>query len=201
MNNINDNELLSMLNDEEENVKNILYKEYGYIIDATINKYKKVIKMFNVDTEELKADASLGFSNAINSFDPNKDASLKTFIIICVNRSITKTIAKYTTPKAKFFRDTLSINYEDNNGYEYIEDTLKASDTYEPLTSITDIENVEELLSNIKKELSNSEYIVFSELINGHDYKYIAQKLGKQPKQIDNTIQRIKLKIKKLINK
>ena len=54
-------------------------------------------------------------------------------------------------------------------------------------------------LSPDAKILSASEREVLEALIQGEDYQSIAKKLGKSPKQIDNTIQRIRTKVKKFI--
>ena len=52
------------------------------------------------------------------------------------------------------------------------------------------------VLNTIKEKLSNQEYEVFSYMLDGLDYLEISKKLNKSPKQVDNTIQRIKTKIK-----
>ena len=52
----------------------------------------------------------------------------------------------------------------------------------------------------IKNELSSSEYEVFTLMVSGLSYIEIAEQLNKNPKQIDNAIQRIKIKIKKIVN-
>ena len=61
-------------------------------------------------------------------------------------------------------------------------------------------EGYKELNDRIKKALSNREYEVYEYMIKGLKYNEIAMILGKEPKQIDNAMQRIKNKIKKIIN-
>ena len=48
----------------------------------------------------------------------------------------------------------------------------------------------------IESRLSDSEYEVYALMISGLKYNEIALLLNKNPKQVDNTIQRIKNKIK-----
>ena len=55
------------------------------------------------------------------------------------------------------------------------------------------------MLKKIKEQLSDSEYEVFNYVINDFDYQTIALIINKSPKQIDNTIQRIKHKIRDII--
>ena len=52
----------------------------------------------------------------------------------------------------------------------------------------------------LKEELSDSEYEVYSLMISGLKYNEIAMVLDKNPKQVDNTIQRLKNKIKKILD-
>ena len=59
----------------------------------------------------------------------------------------------------------------------------------------------EKLLSKIKDKLTDLEESVFTLMINGFKYKEIAEILDKDEKSIDNTIQRLKSKIRKVINK
>ena len=56
-------------------------------------------------------------------------------------------------------------------------------------------------MQNIKKILTSYEYQVFLLLYHGNTYSEIGKILGKDYKQIDNTIQRMKVKIRKLLTK
>ena len=51
------------------------------------------------------------------------------------------------------------------------------------------------------KNLSEFEYTVFNYMVNSFSYNEIARMMDKSPKQIDNAIKRIKLKMKELIEK
>ena len=67
-------------------------------------------------------------------------------------------------------------------------------------TALSKKEEYEELVKKIDSILSPNENDVYKLLIRGFNYHDIAKILGKEPKQIDNTIQRIRQKIKDLIN-
>ena len=67
------------------------------------------------------------------------------------------------------------------------------------MVNITKDEAFDELLDTIEKSLSTSEYEVYKLLVTGLSYVDIANMLGKNPKQIDNAIQRIKNKIKDIL--
>jgi RNA polymerase sporulation-specific sigma factor len=56
-----------------------------------------------------------------------------------------------------------------------------------------------ELEDKIQGVLSPFEKQVFTDLVEGYDYKYIALKTGRSAKSVDNCIQRIRKKVKDII--
>ena len=69
----------------------------------------------------------------------------------------------------------------------------------DPLENILKEEKLQELVNSIKDCLSDAEYEVYSLMINGLKYDEIATLLNKNLKQVDNTIQRVRNKIKKIL--
>ena len=59
-------------------------------------------------------------------------------------------------------------------------------------------ENVIGMHERIKERLSKFEYQVLELYLKGYDYTQIAEKLGKQPKAIDNALQRIRSKVREV---
>ena len=96
---VTDSELMSLLPEDEEHIKNIIYEEYGYLIDVILHKYSKHIRILQIDDQEIYCEASYGFSDGINSFIDDKNTSLKTFLSLCIERRVIKYITKYTTQK------------------------------------------------------------------------------------------------------
>ena len=72
-------------------------------------------------------------------------------------------------------------------------------DSHEPLKNIEDKETTYELIDGLKKSLSGTELEVCELLLKQYDYKEIAEILNKNPKQVDNSIQRIRNKLKKML--
>ena len=52
----------------------------------------------------------------------------------------------------------------------------------------------------IKTVLSKFEYNVLKYYVSGYSYAYISEKLSKPQKAVDNAVQRIKNKVKSIIN-
>lgn len=189
-----DSELEFYLHDNNEDAVDIVYEKYKYIVEVLLNKYKRVFYALNIDIEEVKQEANLAFSSAIYSYNQDKDTSMSTFITLCVERKIRQVIKSYETVKSKVHSETLSLN----SGNDVSLENFIGDETYEPLKTVENIDTIEYINQEVKNILSSSELEVYDLMIQGLDYVEISKVLDKTPKQIDNTIQRIRIKLKKL---
>ena len=190
-----DSELTYYLHDNNEDAIDIIYEKYKYIIDVLLNKYKRVFYALNIDLDEARQEANLAFSYAIFSYDERRTATLSTFINLCVERKIRGVIKKYETIKNKVFSG--SISFDNLNGDVNLENII-GDETYEPLKTLENIDTIKFINNEVKSLLSKGELEVYNLMVQGINYKDIAKKLNKTPKQIDNTIQRIRVKLKDL---
>lgn len=183
---------------ESEEASDILFEKYKYIVDIVVKKYMKAAYLFNVDLIELRQEAYFAFSDALYRYKDNRDASLATFITLVVERRVRRVIDSANTMKSKLNTNALSLEHvypEFENPLMYI----IGDDSLEPLKNIEDKETTIELLDGLKKSLSGTELEVCELLLKQYDYKEIADILNKSPKQIDNCIQRIRNKLKKML--
>lgn len=191
-----DSELFSMICEENEDAKDILFMKYKYIIDIVIKKYAFSAMKYGFDYKDLYQEALVGFSDAINSYKEDKKATLSTFITLCVDRRLQNAIKKAGRIKNKIFLESLSLDHVYEQYEIPLRDIISDNSQHDPLVNITKDEEFDELLETIEKSLSSSEFEVYKLLITGLSYIEIAKILNKNPKQIDNAIQRIKNKVK-----
>lgn len=194
-----DGELFSLICENDEDAKDILFEKYKYIIDIIIKKYSFKALNFGFEYNDLYQEALVGFSDALQNYHEDKDAGLATFITICVDRRLQNIVRNASRIKSLFFKETLSLDhfYEDYD--TSLKDLISDNGENDPLFNMTKNEDLKELIKIIEKTLSTGEYDVYELLINGNDCNDIASILKKSPKQIDNTIQRIKSKIKDIL--
>lgn len=196
--NTNDSELLMLFYDNDETAKNILYLKYKFIIDILIKKYKTAIHTLKIDEQEVYSEAAVGFSDALNNYKENKNTSLGTFITLVVERRIKVLLRKYNQEKYKSLKESLSLdNPLDNEGHTYVD--LLVDESIEPLKNLTESEDYNLLIHKIKNSLSKVEYEIFELLIRDFGWKDISEILNLEPKQVDNGRERIKRKIRKLL--
>ena len=194
----NDQELSLLFTENGENAKDVLFKKYNYIIEIIINKYKKTIYALNMDINEIRQDANLAFTDAIIKYSREKETSLPTFISLVVERKIQNAVRKAETIKNKVYLNAYSLDYEYDAFQKPLSEII-GDNSGEPLANMTKKEEYEELVNNINSILSPGENDVYKLLIRGFNYQEIAKILNKEPKQIDNSIQRIRIKIRDLI--
>jgi len=198
-NDLSDSELFMLVKEENEDAKDILFDIYNYIIDILMKKYSYVASRMGIDYKELYSEALVGFSDALANFQDDKEATISTFISLCINRRLQKAIVKASTTKNKIMQESYSLDHVyEQFGIPLVE-MISDNSQNDPLCNMTKKEEYEELVGSIKSILSDSEYEVYNLMVNNLDYNEIAIILDKTPKQIDNTMQRIKHKVKEIL--
>lgn len=169
--------------------------------EILLKKYEKYIYMntkgyylADGEREDLIQEGIIGLLKGIKSYDSEREASFKTFVIMCMRRQIISAIKSSNSKKNKFINNLnndLEAGYIDNN---YVEKSPNAEEIY------IYKELMEEFREYTKEHFSDLEKKVLEKLIQGYNYGEIAKLLEKSPKVIDNTYQRIKNKVKKWLN-
>ena len=195
---IEDEELIELVHENNEEAKTELFNRYKDKIDYLIKKYTVIAKTLGIDLNDLNQEALVAFTDAILNYDSSKDASLSTFICLCVERKIKKACIKAGTIKNQTMKDSLSLDYTYEDINLPLKELIEDVDS-DPLIKISQDEQYKELLKNIRESLTDAERDVFELLIGGLTYKDIAVILDKDPKQVDNARERIKTKIKKIL--
>lgn len=194
-----DSELYSMICESSEDAKDILYNKYKYIIDVIIKKYFYTAKKLGVEYNDLYQEGLVGFADALNRFDEEKNVQMSTFISLCVDRRLQNTILKAGRLKNKVLLESVSLDHAYGEYQIPLIEMIQDEKNKDPLQKITSQEDLNELIESIKKELSSLEYEVYEFMVQGLSYQDIALILSKTPKQIDNTMQRIKNKIREMV--
>ncbi|MBQ4583297.1 MAG: sigma-70 family RNA polymerase sigma factor [Bacilli bacterium] len=195
-----DGELFMLVCEEDETAKEILYNKYKHVIDIIMKKYIYNARMVGIEYKDLYSEALIGFTDALTTYNADKESSLKTFISMCINSRLQKAIIHAKAKKNKFNNETYSLEHVYGELGVPLEDIISDNSKNDPLTSMMDEEGYLELIETIKSSLSDFEVQVFELMISGFNYVEIANLLDKTPKQIDNTIQRLKSKVKKILD-
>lgn len=194
----NDNELIYLIYDFNEEANIILHEKYYKIIKIKVAKYRALAKRIGLDTCDLMQEGLLGLEEAINSYRDNKDMKFSSFANMCIERQILSVVNYHSRKKHTFLNDSCSIDAEDEKGRTMLEYSLKSD--IDPLVMMEKEEEKKSIYDLMTKDLSKLEKEVFELKLNGLDYREIARLLNKSYKSIDSALQRIRVKLKKILN-
>lgn len=195
----NDYELLSYVNDNNEEATEILYTKYQPLIEQNAKRLLKYSRYTGLELNDLIQEGLLGLSKAIKTFSESKEASFFTYAKTCIERKQISALIGSQRLKHKFLNESLPFEVYDKDQEPIDLGDLIVDNTTNPESIVTDIEESNALIEKINNNLTDFEKQVFNLKATGFNYIEIAGLLEKDRKQIDNAIQRIKSKIKDIL--
>lgn len=173
-----------------------------YILKKYVNFVKIKAKSYfliGADKEDIVQEGMIGLYKAIRDFDPTKTNSFKSFAEVCVTRQIITAIKTATRQKHMPLNSYISLNkpvYEDESERTLL-DMISTSIVNDPEELIIGQEELKRIQRKMNEVLSELELKVVELYLNGKSYQYIAEKLDRDVKSIDNALQRVKRKLEK----
>lgn len=198
--NLNDYELVSQAQELNEDAINILNEKYRPLIQKKCRKYIKYLKNKGLELEDLYQECILAFNDAITNFNELDDVSFYTFQNLCIDRKLVSELVKHNREKNKILNEAVPLEIYEKGKEVNLEDLIQDNKP-NPELGIVQEEDLNLLIDNVLSELTDLEEFVFKLKIEGFNYKEISDILDKDEKSIDNAIQRIKQKMKALLNK
>ncbi|MDU1911616.1 sigma-70 family RNA polymerase sigma factor [Fusobacterium sp.] len=191
-------ELIYRARKGNEEAANRIFKEYNNLILLTAKKYF----FYGADHDDVIQEASIGLIKAIHSFCEGKNASFKTFAFLCIKRQLITAIKSSNSGKQRILNIAISNSSEIiSKNYENTSINMFSSTSFNnPEDSCISKEKMKLLKKFIKSNLSKMENEILEYMLLEMTYTEIAEILDREPKSIDNAIQRIKKKIKVFIN-
>ena len=181
INSKSDTELLSEIRNGVSGAMDELIGRYRPSVEAIAIKYINS----PLEKDDLIQEGLIGLLAAINSFKCDKGTKFSTYASICINNSVQTALSKFS--RLKDIPRSSIMPLEENFFDDY--PAISAEDEYlakESVSSLTDF---------LYEGLSRFENEVLRLYILGFSYNEISDKLGKNPKAIDNAIQRIRKKL------
>lgn len=150
--------------------------------------------------EDLYQEGVIGLIEACKAYNGESllDNKFAPFAKICIKRQIFDAIKSSNTNKNKVLNEYISFAKIDENGDEQsmLESLFDPNNSNDPLDAILDKELIDNKLSICENKLSDFEKEVLKHYLSGEKQSEIAKNLNKDVKAIDNSIQRIKAKLK-----
>ena len=160
-------------------------------MDILIERYKRRVRnqarplyLMGGDSDDLIQEGMLGLFKAIRDYRPEKSDSFEAFAVLCISRQLYSAIQAAGRLKHAPLNSYVELSPELGEQTE----GLKGKS---PEELLIDQENIESLQAEILKVATPLEHEILKAYLSGQSYTEIAQRLNKEPKSIDNALQRI----------
>lgn len=172
------------------------------IMDYILEKYKFLVRkranamfLMGGEPEDLIQEGMIGLFKAIRDYKESKESSFYHFADLCITRQIYRAVEASRRKKHRPLNSYVSLNTGDQESGGTFLDVLAAMESADPEQMFIDRENVAAMEERMKHKLSKMERQVMEYSLQGLDYRQIAAAMEKQPKAIDNALQRIRGKL------
>lgn len=189
-----DEELISFIRNGNDDATEYLLKKYAPLVKKSI----RTLYLIGADTEDLSQEGMIGLFKAIQNYQLNGSASFYTFAKLCIDRQIYTAIKASNRKKHSPLNSYISFYSRTSEEESELIENLVAGNDSNPEHIILDRENTLHIEELLEEHLSKMEKEVLPLYLNGQSYADIAQVLGKPVKSIDNAVQRIRDKVKRL---
>lgn len=177
-------------------------------LEFLITKYKNFVRakarsyfLIGADREDVIQEGMIGLYKAIRDFRREKLSSFKAFAELCITRQIITAIKTATRQKHIPLNSYVSLNkpiYDEESDRTLL-DVMEGSEITDPEDLIISREEFTNIEVEMSKMLSDLEWEVLMNYLDGKSYKEIADTLGRHVKSVDNALQRVKRKMERFL--
>lgn len=165
-------------------------------IDALMRQYKALVSglarpffLVGADYEDLMQEGMIGLFHAICTYD-GKSAAFVTYARQCVRNRLLDAVKTAGRDKHRALNDSVPLNLLAEN-----DDPTALSPEERAIAR----ENLTQLRNKMAALLSEDEYMLLSDYLKGKSYREIAAGRNETTKSVDNRLQKIKRKLRKLL--
>ncbi|MDY5114243.1 MAG: sigma-70 family RNA polymerase sigma factor [Bilifractor sp.] len=185
-----DEELIRRLRGGETVIEDFLLEKYK----KTVRSLARELYLAGGDREDLLQEGMLGLFKAIRDYNPDENASFRTYAGLLISRQMYTAVLSASRQKHRPLNSSISISELQDNRKDA---ELGAADS--PENILIDFENARNLRDEINQALSRMEREVLELYLDGMDYQEIAGRMNRTPKSIDNALQRIRGKVQQIV--
>lgn len=168
-----------------------LLEAYDPMISAVVNEFSRAYPGCDVSEDDLRQEAAIALYFSALSYKPEKNVSFGLYAKICTKNRLTSYVkSSVARSLSRMISDCIDDCFDDETA---------ADDAQQPLNQLISAENCEALKSRISQMLTKYEYEVFMLYADGSAPGEIAEQIGRDPKSVYNTLQRVRKKLRKLL--
>ena len=134
--------------------------------------------------EDLLQEGRLAFFSAVSSFQPNRGASFRTYLAVCVSHRVASALRR----SVKAYEEALPEDF-----------LIPGARNMDPQDIFAAMEETRRIMEAMHSQLSRLERSVIEGYLAGQSYEAIARRLNVGPKTVDNALQRVRKKLRKFL--
>lgn len=188
-----DEELIEKLRDGNPEIADYIMEKYKPLVRKKTN----AMYLIGGETEDLIQEGMIGLFKAVRDFNHEKEASFFTFAEVCISRQLYSALEASNRKKHIPLNTYVSFSNQDESDGVHLEQII-TEQTVSPEQILIEQEHKQEFFAKLEEKLSPMERKVLYLYLEGSNYTEIATIMGKTPKSIDNSLQRIRGKVKAL---
>lgn len=163
--------------------------------EILVNRYHRLVRsivrpfyLIGGDSEDLIQEGMVGLLRAVREYDPQREASFRTFADTCVRNRVFSVLKAANSGKHTPLNYSVPLD-------DPLFDVGSSLAQVDPEHWLIDREKTAGLLVNARKQLSDFEVRILGYYLDGLTCREISKTIGKPPKSVDNAIQRIRRKL------
>lgn len=188
-----DEELIRMLREGEADIADYIMEKYKPLVRKKTN----AMYLIGGESEDLIQEGMIGLFKAVRDYKEEKETSFFSFADLCINRQLYSALEASNRKKHMPLNTYVSFSNQDSEEGVPLEQMV-TEQTISPEQMLIEQEGRIEFFLRLKENLSAMERTVLYLYLEGNSYTQIAEIMCKTPKSIDNTLQRIRSKIKQM---
>lgn len=193
---LSDTELHEMCIGGDAEAENELAARYSRIVRACARPFF----LAGGDSEDLTQEGMLGLLSAIREYDPESNASFKTYAELCIKRRLISAVRSASRMKHAPLNEGVSLDEilseEAQPGSAYSGESFRRV----PEEQVLARESTNDFISSVSRYLSDFEVTILTHYLDGLSYNEIASMTGRSLKSVDNAVQRIRHKLARHLN-
>ena len=192
-NNFSDEELIEKLRAGDTEIADYIMEKYKPLVRKKTN----AMYLIGGEPEDLIQEGTIGLFKAVRDYNPEKEVSFFAFAELCISRQLYSALEASNRKKHIPLNTYVSFSSQEDSEGVHLEQMI-TEQTISPEQLLIEQEGKREFFDQLEEKLSPMEKKVLYLYLEGSSYTQIAEYMDKTPKSIDNTLQRIRGKIKTL---
>jgi RNA polymerase sporulation-specific sigma factor len=184
----------------ERSAQEELVRKYTPLVRHIVRNYYARFLEF----DDLMQEGLIGLLHAIREYDGEKyEVKFSSFAYICVIRKVYNVIKHTNGTKHRVLNDAVSLfNFVNLDETRIVLDVVASEDAEVDPAKVVEREFISARVEQVlQSHLSELEYTVIRLLLAGYSYTDLERQLGVGAKVIDNARTRVRLKLKRILQK